>query len=125
MYPSIDQEQPLSLAALIISERMACRVALCCLVARMASPEHAVTTAVVSAVHQVCQEAAEDRAEFQALLDRSMAFQTGSGAQPLALPPPPSEAVPATPPAPSTAIVPASAGARIKHKREHQSDSLL
>ncbi|MDC0525365.1 hypothetical protein OAO87_00105 [bacterium] len=89
--------------------------------ARMASPENAITTAVVSAVHEVRQEAAADRASFQAVLERLMSIRSDDAA-PLALPPPPSEAVPAAPPVPSAAIVAASCGARLKYTREQQSD---
>ena len=90
------------------------------IVARKASPENAVATAVVSAVHEVRQEAAADRASFQAILEKLMATRPDSAPTPLVILPPPSEAQPTAPPAPSTANVAPLGGVRVKQKREHQ-----
>ena len=92
------------------------------IVARKASPENAVATAVVSAVHEVRQEAAADRAKFQAVLDRLMSARPDAATPSLVLTPPPSEAQPEAPPAPSTAVVAPLGGVRVKHKREHQDE---
>ena len=91
--------------------------------ARLASPENAATTAVTSAVYQIGKEAAADRAKMQVVLDALMTAQSGGGiTAPLVLPPPPAEAPPDAPPAASATISTASAGARIKRKRESQDD---
>ena len=95
------------------------------IIARKASPENAITSAVVSAVREVRQEAADDRAKFQAVLEQLANMNPADGAteRVLTISPPPSEERPDQPP---PVIVPASTGtgtgARLKHKRENQDD---
>ena len=96
---------------------------------RLASPDQAITGQVVSAIAEM-REAAATR-EKKALEQQQIMFQqlmsmvqTNGDAppSPKPLPPPPAEAAPVAPPAASMATVPASTGARLKHKRESQDD---
>lgn len=61
------------------------------IIARKASPENAITSAVVSAVREVRQEAADDRAKFQAVLEQLANMNPADGAteQVLTISPPP------------------------------------
>ena len=96
---------------------------------RLASPDQAMTTQVVTAITEMREAAAAREAkmlEQQQTMFRQLMSMVGSNgeapAPPEPLPPPPAEAPPAAPPAASASITTASVGARIKHKRESQDD---
>ena len=80
--------------------------------ARSASPEHAITNTVVSAIAQM----REDQAKHNEMI---MTFLMGREGRSVLSPP--SEAPPAKPPSP---VQDDSAGARIKHKRETQNEGV-
>lgn len=95
------------------------------IIARKASPENTINNALVSAVHSGRQEAAEDRAKFNAVLEQlknAMCAGGSTDASSLAIPPPQSEQRPVEPPSLPTAVLPAPSGRRIKRKREYQDD---
>ena len=96
---------------------------------RLASPDQAITTQVVTAIAEIRTAAATREAKMleqqQAMFRQLMSMVGSNGeapAPPEPLPPPPAEAPPVAPPAASAAITAASTGARIKHKRESQED---
>eukprot|EP00966_Prymnesium_polylepis_P323198 7379404-Prymnesium_polylepis.1 len=100
---------------------------------RAATPGEAITTQVVSAITEIREQAAarermlleQQQAMHQATVRYLMSMGQSNGdapPPPEPLPPPPAEAPPAAPPPPSAATVAATAGARIKRKRESQED---
>jgi hypothetical protein len=86
--------------------------------ARATSPERAITTQVVSAIAQM----REDAAKREAMVMERLMSMTNGGASLQPLPPPPAEAPPSAPPPPVSVISTATAGARVKHKRESQDE---
>eukprot|EP00966_Prymnesium_polylepis_P134893 3117665-Prymnesium_polylepis.1 len=97
--------------------------------ARLASPDQAITTQVVTAIAEMRTAAAAREAkmlEQQQVMFRQLMSMVTSNAEapapPEPLPPPPAEAPPVAPPTTSAAITAASTGVRIKHKRESQDD---
>ena len=84
--------------------------------ARSISPEHAITNQMVSALSQMRADAAKRE---EMVMERLMSMTNG-GPPPQPLPPPPAEAPPLDAPPPANDC--ATAGARVKHKRESQDD---
>ena len=96
---------------------------------RLASPDQAITTQVVTAIAEMRAAAAtreaemfkQQEAQYRQLM--SMVTQDGEApSPPEPLPPPSAEAPPAAPPAASAATATASTGSRIKHARVAQDD---
>ena len=64
----------------------------------------------------------EDAAKREAMVMERLMSMTNGGASLQPLPPPPAEAPPSAPPPPVSVISTATAGARVKHKRESQDE---
>ena len=97
--------------------------------ARLASPDQAITTKVVSALNDFRNAQAAREAEMlkqqQTMFHALMSMVNSNGdapPPPKPLSPPAAEAPPLEPPTPSATVTAALAGARIKHKRESQDD---
>ena len=97
--------------------------------ARLAAPDQAITTQVVTAISEMRTAAATREATMleqqQVMFRQLMSMVTSNGeapAPPEPLPPSPAEAPPVAQPTTSAAITAASTGVRIKPKRESQDD---